>query len=84
MQQYDGTGGLSPSPNCRRQTTPAGSAACVSYSSGIEDHAVFPLLATRMDVSKLQQDHAEMDTVIHDIEQAGLGKHYGDCPLLLL
>lgn len=39
---------------------------------GIEDHAVFPLLATRMDVSKLQQDHAEMDAIIEDIEQACL------------
>ncbi len=37
---------------------------------GIEDHAVFPLLATRMDVSKLQQDHAEMDAIIESIEQA--------------
>ena len=37
---------------------------------GIEDHAVFPVLATRMDVSKLQQDHAEMDTIIANIEQA--------------
>jgi hypothetical protein len=37
---------------------------------GIEDHAVFPLLATRMDVSKLQQDHAEMDAIIENVEQA--------------
>lgn len=36
---------------------------------GIEDHAVFPMLATKIDVSKLQQDHEEMDGIIHDIEQ---------------
>jgi hypothetical protein len=43
------------------------------FRPGIEDHAVFPLLATRMDVSKLQQDHAEMDAIIENIEQACLG-----------
>lgn len=31
---------------------------------------MFPLLATTMNVSKLQQDHEEMDVIIHDIEQA--------------
>lgn len=48
-------------------------AACgPMFRPGIEDHAVFPLLATRMDVSKLQQDHAEMDAIIESIEQACL------------
>lgn len=42
----------------------------LTCQAGIEDHAVFPLLATRMDVSKLQADHTEMDAVIHDMEQA--------------
>ena len=39
---------------------------------------MFPLLATRMDVSKLQQDHAEMDAIIENIEQACL--HGGGSP----
>jgi hypothetical protein len=45
--------------------------------SGIEDHAVFPLLATRMDVGKQQEDHAEMDTIIANIEQASSGSPIG-------
>ncbi len=51
-------------------------ACCTTSSShglgcaGIEDRAIFPALAARMDVSGLQQDHKEMETVIHDIREA--------------